>query len=111
MAGRRTAKAWETFFSSEKDEGAGRHDFAADTKIAQARARHEAALMQLPNVVGVSEGICMRKGKPTGEPCLVVYVERKVPRAQLGAKDRVPRHVDGVRTDVVEVGRLTPLPA
>jgi hypothetical protein len=33
--------------------------------------------MRYPNVVGVAED-SDKAGKPTGKPCLVVYVERKI---------------------------------
>lgn len=84
--------------------------FSQQAGLAQARSRHEPALMRYPNVVGVSEGGRMRGGRPTGESSLVVYVERKIPRDQLGEDEVLPSQVDGVPVDVVEVGVIEPLP-
>lgn len=65
--------------------------------------------MRYPNVVGVADGVGMRAGKPTGEDCIVVYVERKVPKSKLEKGEVLPRRIEGVLVDVVEVGRVEPL--
>lgn len=65
--------------------------------------------MRSPNVVGVSEGIEVRRGKPTGTPCIVVYVTRKVPKAKLKGHP-LPERIEGVPVDVVEVGSVDALP-
>ena len=79
-------------------------------KQAEVRTRHEAELLRYPNVVGVDEGIRTKDGVPTGERCLVVYVERKVPRDQLAEAEILPGEIEGVSVDVVETGEITPLP-
>ncbi len=66
--------------------------------------------MRYPNVVGVAPGVRMVQGKPTGERCLVVYVERKIPRTKLKEDEILPREIEGVPVDVVEVGRVDALP-
>lgn len=66
--------------------------------------------MRYPNVVGVGEGICTKRGKPTGERCLVVFVERKVPPAKLAKDESLPSRIEGVSVDVVEVGKIEALP-
>ena len=71
-------------------------------------------LIALPNVVGV--GIGERPSpdpaRSAPEPCLAVYVTRKLPRAALADHERVPRTlpVQGVRvrTLVVETGAFEP---
>jgi hypothetical protein len=75
-------------------------------RIADVRARHEAELMRYPNVVGVADGIATRRGEPTGEQSIVVYVSRKVPAGELAADAVLPTEVDGVRVDVVEAGLI-----
>jgi hypothetical protein len=112
-AGKRSGKAWEEFFAKGEQQG-GRSqqpDLAGEAKAAEVQQRHEAELLRYPNVVGVATGIRTRKGKPTGERCLVVYVERKLPRKRLAAKDLLPSAIEGIPIDVVETGSLTPLPA
>jgi hypothetical protein len=110
--GERLHKAWEDHFSGT---GSGTPDPASaldpGARVAQAQRSHEGELLRYPNVVGVSEGVRLRDGKPTGERCLVVYVQNKVPRDRLGKDEVLPSQVDGIPVDVVEVGSIEPLPA
>lgn len=108
--GERVARAWEGFFSGQSGDEASRLLSQGAAKIAEVRALHETDIMRRANVVGIAEGIRTKKGKPTGDPCLVVYVAHKVPRARLSPKDLIPRHIDGIPIDVVEVGRIEPMP-
>jgi hypothetical protein len=80
-------------------------------QIAAVQSRRERELLRYPNVVGVATGTRTREGEPSGEPCLVVFVERKVPEADLRPGEVLPRELDGVPVDVVEAGRPKPLPA
>jgi hypothetical protein len=66
--------------------------------------------MSYPNVVGVADGIKAKRGEPTGERCLVVLVKRKLPKSKLGKTEILPREIEGVPIDVVEVGKIEPLP-
>lgn len=101
-------RSWEDFFASSKG-GEGAISLGDnDVNAAQVRARHEAELMRYPNVVGVAEGVRTRKGRVTGERCLVVYVEHKVPRTNLQKGEVLPQQIDDVPVDVVEVGRIEP---
>ena len=113
-AGEQMRRAWEEFFSTaEKAEETSEPPLLSrpeEQKIAAIRARHEAELMRYPNVVGVAEGIRTKRGKPTGEPCLVVYVERKIPKSKLRKSEILPRKIEGIPVDVVEVGKVEPLP-
>jgi hypothetical protein len=54
------------------------------------------------NVFLVSIGIKKVGGRNTGEKSLVALVERKVLPEMLPKYDRIPKMVDGVKTDVVE---------
>jgi len=72
---------------------------------------HEARLFRKRNVVGVGIAKKVVGGHPTDEPCVVVFVERKVPRAQLRPKDLIPETIEGMKTDVVETGRIQALQA
>lgn len=112
--GERQRQAWETFFSENErtEEAAKAFSLGSPEALKQAevRTRHEAELLRYPNVVGVDEGIRTKDGVPTGERCLVVYVERKVPRDQLAEAEILPDEIEGVSVDVVETGEITPLP-
>lgn len=111
-AGVRLRQAWEEYFSAAEaaeeppEPPLGQ---AEQLRIAEIRGRHEAELLRYPNVVGVAEGIRTKGGKPTGETCLVVYVERKVPRDELDESEILPSEIEGIPVDVVEAGRVEPL--
>jgi hypothetical protein len=70
---------------------------------------------KLPNVVGMGIGIKLvggdpergTVGEPTGEPALIVFVARKVPREVLAENDLIPQELAGKPTDVIESGRET----
>ncbi len=72
----------------------------------QVQAAIQNELMEKSNVVGVAVGFKDDKTAASGEVSVVVLVEQKLPMAALSAADVVPRQVDGVRTDVYEVGYL-----
>ena len=63
-------------------------------------------LLKRPNVVGVGVGYKESEGQTTDELAVVVNVAQKVPVAQLAESDKVPRDLDGVKTDVVATGRF-----
>jgi hypothetical protein len=110
-AGERFKQSWLDFF--------GRAGAAAPQVLtgldaeagsrAAVRARHEARLLAYPNVVGVTEGTRMRKGRLTNEPVIAVLVSRKVPRKSLTKASLLPSHIDGIPIDVVEVGPIEAL--
>lgn len=72
-------------------------------QVAETQIRYQDELMSKFNVVGTAVGY---KDTDGGEPAVVVLVEQKMPLAALSARDTVPKEIDGVRTDVVEVGFL-----
>jgi hypothetical protein len=114
MRGKRMQQACEQFYSdkggAEKGPGLTISGQPEDHGLSAVFSQHEAALMKFPNVIGVAEGIRTRGEKPTGERCLVVYVSRKIPKSRLRRKEILPRELDGVPIDVVEVGTVEPLP-
>lgn len=63
-----------------------------------------ADLFGKPNVVGCGVGFKIAGDTQTGEPCVVVSVSRKLPKAQLSAADLIPKILGPVKTDVVETG-------
>ncbi len=112
-AGEQFKQAWEDFFSANPMYASSEQSPLGEgqpSKTADVRSRHESELMRYPHVVGVSEGIRVKQGKPTGEHCLVVLVDRKIPADQLKPDEILPSEVEGVPLDVVEVGRVEPMP-
>jgi hypothetical protein len=110
-AGERFKQGWLDFFGrldAAPPEAPPVFDAEAGNRAA-IRATHEARLLAYPNVVGVTEGTRMRRGKPTKEPVIAVLVSRKVPRKILAKASLLPTHIDGIPVDVVEVGPIKAL--
>ncbi|RDV84621.1 hypothetical protein DXX99_00815 [Ammonifex thiophilus] len=68
--------------------------------------RYRPWLLSLPQVVGVGWGKKTVRGEVTDQEALVVFVERKLPLAELPRQARIPPRLAGVATDVVETGRF-----
>ncbi|MCH7903474.1 MAG: hypothetical protein IH944_02775 [Armatimonadetes bacterium] len=56
-------------------------------------------------MLGIGYGFKEKKGKSTGELAIVVFVKRKKSPRSLDPKERIPSKFDGVKTDVVELGK------
>jgi hypothetical protein len=82
---------------------------ADQEEVIRAKEAHTEALLARPNVVGVGVGYKVRREERTEILSVVALVKQKVPRAQLAASALVPRTVEGIPTDVIEVGELRPL--
>jgi len=71
---------------------------------------HENDLSQKKNVNGVGIGIKWVNGQPTDQPAILVFVEKKLAKRGLISKysedELVPSEVDGIPTDVIEVGYI-----
>jgi len=82
-----------------------------EDKVREIVKKYGRELRKLPNVVGYSlkPKKRIRKGVEVDEYVLRVYVSRKVPREKLKPSDIVPEEIEGVKTDVVEVGKLKKL--
>ncbi len=77
---------------------------AAYQKAKREKEQHTKELMSLSNVIGVGIGKKPGKGQGIYRWAIVVYVRKKIPAAQLEPKDVVPPEINGIPTDVVEVG-------
>ncbi len=75
-----------------------------DVKIVKAQSLK--SLKKKSNVNGVAIGHKIVNGKDTGELCVTVLVTKKVAQFQLLSRDMVPQTIDGISTDVREVGRI-----
>jgi hypothetical protein len=58
------------------------------------------------NVVGVGVGRKFVKGKATNRPSVRLYVTQKLDKRLIPSEYLLPSSIEGVETDVVEVGRL-----
>jgi hypothetical protein len=67
----------------------------------------EARLRAIPGVVHVSVGLRQKEGLATDELCVRVYVRKKRTNAEVSPTERVPALVDGLPTDVNEVGAFS----
>ena len=77
--------------------------------LSHARQVHQETILGKPNVVGVGVGLKSAHGRTTGELALTALVRKKVPEAALAPQEMVPAELDGVPTDVLEVGDLRAL--
>lgn len=68
-------------------------------------------LLSKKNVVGCGVAYKEVKGELTSEPCVVTFVEQKLPLTALSLNDTIPKKVGAVPTDVVEIGRIKLLDA
>jgi len=73
--------------------------------------KNEDAMMRKKNVVGLGIGVKITNGVPTGKPALVTYVTSKKPLETLEEEDVIPELLDGVETDVIEIGMPTVQPS
>ncbi|RLG75434.1 MAG: hypothetical protein DRO14_04605 [Thermoprotei archaeon] len=61
-------------------------------------------LRKKPNVLSWRRDLTkIRGGKDTGEPCITVFVTRKVKASKLRPDELIPPEIDGVKTDVIEL--------
>jgi len=82
---------------------------------AEAQAREmlaggaEARLLDIPGVYHVSVGAKERGGGLAQEMCIRVYVRKKQPLESIAPRDRIPREIGGLQTDVNVVQGAKPL--
>jgi hypothetical protein len=58
-------------------------------------------ILKKKNVIGVAEGEKWVNGKTTGQPAMLVFVEKKVDIKDLAPEDIIEKEIDGMQTDVV----------
>lgn len=74
--------------------------------IQRVKERYEAELLLNSNVVGVGIGTKIIKGISTQRECIKIYVRKKFPRNKLQKNELIPRKLNGIETDVEEIGSL-----
>ncbi len=77
--------------------------------VIEAKRSYVAHLFSRRNVVACGVGLKESGGEVLDEPCVVVSVTRKLPKAQLSPDDLIPQSLGAVKTDVQEVGVLRAL--
>jgi C1A family cysteine protease len=70
-------------------------------------SRHLEELKRKANYLNVTVGTKFKDGKDTGQPAIVVYVEKKMALGDLTAEHLVPKEIEGFLTDVVELAPKT----
>ena len=80
-------------------------------EIKMVKEKHGASIMAKENVVGMGVGYKETKGIKTDRMALVVMVKKKVPVQELKEGDVIPAEIEGVITDVIEVGEIVALQA
>lgn len=75
-------------------------------EVKQVKAQSVKSLKKRLNVNGVAIGHKIVNGKDTGELCVTILVRKKMAQSQLSSRDLVPQTIDGITTDVREVGRI-----
>jgi hypothetical protein len=78
-------------------------------EFARVLDRHKELVLSKPNVVGVGVGLREVRGRITDEMCVVALVRNKIPKAGLTPEALVPKKLEGVSTDVMQVGTLRAL--
>ena len=73
-------------------------------EVKRVQVQHKAMLLALPNVIGLGIGLKTVQGRRGDQLCLATLVRRKLPRAALEPEAIIPDEVDGIATDVLEVG-------
>ena len=74
--------------------------------LVETQVKYQDALLGRPNVVGVGLGHRYSGGINTGERAITVLVHRKVDARYLAPTAIVPSELDGISTDVQEVGLI-----
>jgi len=106
-AATKASNAWNSYF-----EGRGvleAEDVEASASIAAVQSQVENELFSIEGVVAAAPSLKMTKGVATDEWCLALYVVDKQPKTKLEKAAVIPTSIDGVPTDVVEVGEIKPL--
>ncbi len=65
-------------------------------------------ILQRKGVISVQEGVKKVGGLPTGDLCITVGVEKKIPKNEVLPHDLIPGEYFGIKTDVVEVPVIYP---
>jgi len=79
-------------------------------RIRAIRKRAAVELRSFPNVSGIGVGYKYVGGQRTDRIVITVYVRKKLPPAELDPGAKIPAEIEGVPTDVIEVGKVSVRP-
>src|SRR3990170_4092231 len=85
--------------------------FPEQQAVTQVKETTKGTLLSMPNVVGVGVGFKSIGRTLTDQLGIIVLVRRKLPVAALSPDSLLPKQVDGVKVDVIEVGEIRALQA
>jgi hypothetical protein len=81
-----------------------------DTAVSTNQVLGLSCVPDFSNLVGLGYGAKWANGSSVeGEEALRVYVRTKLPKSALSHRDFIPSHVNGLATDVIPIGDITPL--
>ena len=66
----------------------------------------QSRILSMPNVVGVGVGSKQVGLTRTEKPAIIIFVEKKLPDDKLSRSQKLPDMIDGLETDVIEIGRV-----
>ncbi len=75
-------------------------------KCLRALKRSRLFFLNKQNVIGVGAGMKRVGQERTEQPSVIVFVEKKVKEEDLPGSEVVPQKINGVPTDVIEIGRV-----
>jgi hypothetical protein len=80
--------------------------FATIAAVQEMKRQAETMLMNMTNVVATGVGFKIAGDQATTEPAVIVSVVKKLPTAQLAESAMVPKTINGIKTDVIETGKI-----
>ncbi len=75
-------------------------------EIVRVKEQYKETILAKPNVVGVGTAYKVIGGVTSDELCIMAMVSKKIPKAGLAPDAMVPSRLEGVGTDVLQVGVL-----
>ena len=74
--------------------------------VQESLKEHKPSLLDRKNVVCVSSGFKVKNGVKTDIPSFIISVKSKLNLNELSVEDVIPSEINGIKTDVIEVGEI-----
>ena len=75
-------------------------------QIKKAKDKYTDKILSYKGVVGIGIGYKTINGKETAQLSIVISVKKKKPLNELKENEIIPEELDGIKTDVREVGEI-----